>query len=93
MITLWVVCLIYMSVSFCVDPVMSYHEEQEIIDTDFRRTHAIEENFKKNFGRPVEWALVRKYPWSTPTLEKLEVPVDVDGNPWPLDEEGKPIEK
>ena len=22
---------------------------------------------------------------------KLEVPVDVDGNPWPLDKDGKPI--
>lgn len=59
---------------------------------EFREAQRIfTENFKKNFGRPVEWALVRKYPWSTPTLEKLEVPVDVDGNPWPLDAEGKPI--
>ena len=31
--------------------------------------------------------------WSTPVLQKLEVPVDVDGNPWPLDENGKPIER
>jgi hypothetical protein len=31
--------------------------------------------------------------WSTPVLQKLEVPVDVDGNPWPLDESGKPIER
>jgi hypothetical protein len=29
--------------------------------------------------------------WQTPVLAKLEHPVDVDGNPWPLDEEGKPI--
>ena len=26
-------------------------------------------------------------------LERLEVPVDPEGNPWPLDEHGKPILK
>ena len=31
--------------------------------------------------------------WQQPVLMKLEVPVDVDGNPWPLDAEGKPIVK
>jgi hypothetical protein len=29
--------------------------------------------------------------WQQPVLMKLERPVDVDGNPWPLDAEGKPI--
>ena len=48
---------------------------------------------QKNFGRPIEYGMVKKYPWSTPTLQKLEVPVDVDGNPWPLDENGNPILK
>ncbi|KAI3425858.1 hypothetical protein D9Q98_007832 [Chlorella vulgaris] len=49
--------------------------------------------FKKNFGKPVEWALVKDYEWSTPALRKLEVPVDVDGNPWPVDKDGQPILK
>ena len=44
-----------------------------------------------NFDRPVEYGLVKKYPWSTPALLKLETPVDVKGNPWPLDENGNPI--
>ncbi len=34
---------------------------------------------QRNFGRPVEWALVRDYPWSTPTLRKLEQPVRMYG--------------
>jgi hypothetical protein len=51
------------------------------------------DNFKKNFGRPIEWGLVKRFPWSIPQLEKLEHPVDPDGNPWPLDDEGKPILK
>eukprot|EP00878_Enallax_costatus_P017447 GHUV01018327.1.p1 GENE.GHUV01018327.1~~GHUV01018327.1.p1 ORF type:complete len:108 (+),score=38.66 GHUV01018327.1:457-780(+) len=29
------------------------------------------EAFKKNFGRPVEWALVKEYPWSTPQLRRI----------------------
>ncbi len=37
--------------------------------------------------------MVKKYPWSVPTLQKLDVPVDVDCNPWPLDADGKPILK
>ncbi|GFH28523.1 DNA-directed RNA polymerase subunit beta, partial [Haematococcus lacustris] len=37
---------------------------------------------KKNFGRPVEWALVQDHPWSTPQLRKLDTPVDVEGKPW-----------
>jgi len=46
--------------------------------------------FKKNFGKPVEWALVKDYAWSTPQLRKLDNPVDVNGNPWPLDSQGNP---
>ena len=49
--------------------------------------------FNVNFDRPIEFGMVKKYPWSTPTLQRLDVPVDVDGNPWPLDENGKPILK
>eukprot|EP00854_Cymbomonas_tetramitiformis_P020325 gene20325-24341_t len=61
---------------------------------EFRESSRIfTENFKKNFGKPVEYGLVKKYPWSTATLQKLDVPVDVQGNPWPLDENGKPILK
>jgi hypothetical protein len=37
--------------------------------------------------------MVKQHPWSVPTLQKLDFPVDVDGNPWPLDAEGKPILK
>ncbi|KAL6780997.1 hypothetical protein ACKKBG_A09345 [Auxenochlorella protothecoides x Auxenochlorella symbiontica] len=51
------------------------------------------DGFKKNFGKPVEWALVKDYAWSTPQLRKLDKPVDVDGNPWPLDPSGNPILK
>ena len=36
---------------------------------------------------------MQKYPWSSKMLVKLEKPVDVDGNPWPLDANGKPILK
>ncbi|PNH09510.1 hypothetical protein TSOC_003847 [Tetrabaena socialis] len=43
---------------------------------------AFTDGFKRNFGRPVEWALVREYPWSSPTLRKLDAPVDVNGQPW-----------
>jgi hypothetical protein len=49
--------------------------------------------FKKNFGKPIEWGLIKRFPWSQPQLEKLEVPVDHEGNPWPMDKEGKPILK
>lgn len=48
---------------------------------------------QKNFGRPVEYALVKDHAWSTPQLRKLEKPVDVEGNPWPLDAAGNPIAK
>ncbi|BDA40818.1 hypothetical protein COCOBI_01-4720 [Coccomyxa sp. Obi] len=51
------------------------------------------DNFKKNFGKPVEWALVKDHAWSTPQLRKLDQPVDVDGKPWPLDTNGKPVLK
>jgi hypothetical protein len=51
------------------------------------------DNFKKNFGKPIEWGLIKRFPWSQPQLEKLEVPVDHEGNPWPMDKEGKPILK
>jgi hypothetical protein len=27
---------------------------------------------QRNFGNPVEWALVREYPWSTPQLRKVD---------------------
>ncbi|MEW5303608.1 MAG: hypothetical protein WDW36_006284 [Sanguina aurantia] len=29
---------------------------------------------KRNFGRPVEWAMVKRHPWSVPQLVKLEQP-------------------
>ena len=29
------------------------------------------DGFKKNFGKPVEWGLVKDYAWSTPQLRKL----------------------
>ena len=29
--------------------------------------------------------------WQAPVLMKLEKPIDTAGNPWPLDEAGKPI--
>ncbi|KAK9834518.1 hypothetical protein WJX74_003536 [Apatococcus lobatus] len=51
------------------------------------------EGFKNNFGRPVEWAMEKDFPWSTPQLRKLDKPVDVQGNPWPLDPQGQPILK
>ena len=44
---------------------------------------------QKNFGRPVEWALVQDHAWSTPCLRKLDEPVDVDGKPWAGDKGGK----
>ncbi|KIZ07316.1 hypothetical protein MNEG_0625 [Monoraphidium neglectum] len=37
---------------------------------------AFTDAFKKNFGKPVEWALVKEYPWSAPQLRKLETPLD-----------------
>jgi hypothetical protein len=36
---------------------------------------AFTDGFKKNFGKPVEWALVKDHPWSTPQLRKLDAPV------------------
>jgi hypothetical protein len=30
---------------------------------------------QKNFGKPVEWALVKDYAWSAPQLRKLDKPV------------------
>lgn len=36
------------------------------------------------------WARLQ---WSTATLQKLDVPVDMQGKPWPLDAAGKPILK
>ena len=32
---------------------------------------------QKNFGKPVEWALVKDHAWSTPQLRKLDNPVGV----------------
>jgi hypothetical protein len=49
--------------------------------------------FSRKFGRAIEWGMVRRYPWSSPQLVRLDVPVDPEGNPWPLDENGKPIER
>ena len=61
---------------------------------EFREAQRIfTDNFKKNFGRAIEWGMVRRYPWSSPQLVRLDVPVDPEGNPWPLDEDGKPIER
>jgi len=61
---------------------------------EFREAQRIfTDNFKKNFGKPVEWAFVKQHAWSKPQLVKLDKPVDVDGNPWPLDAQGKPILK
>jgi len=52
-----------------------------------------QDGFKKNFGRPIEYALVQDYPWSSKQLRKLDHPVDHQGNPWPLDKDGKVILK
>ena len=30
---------------------------------------------QKNFDRPVEWGMIKDYPWSTPQLRKLDVSV------------------
>merc|ERR1712118_631912 len=73
---------------------MRKHEDPRLsfATPEFREAQRVfTDNFKKNFGRPIEWGLVKKYPWSAPVLKKLDVPVDPDGNPWPLDAEGKPI--
>ena len=32
---------------------------------------------QKNFGKPVEWALIKDHAWSTPQLRKLDVPVRI----------------
>ncbi len=29
---------------------------------------------QKNFGRPIEYELVKEYPWSTPQLRKVDQP-------------------
>jgi hypothetical protein len=29
---------------------------------------------QRNFGRPVEWELVKDYPWSAPQLRRVEAP-------------------
>ena len=36
-----------------------------------------QESTQKNFGKPVEWALVKDHDWSTPQLRKLDKPVSV----------------
>lgn len=36
---------------------------------------AFTDAFKRNFGRPVEYGLVKQYPWSAPQLVKLSQPV------------------
>ena len=30
---------------------------------------------QRNFDKPVEWGMIKDYPWSTPQLRKLDVPV------------------
>ena len=70
------------------DPRMSFSTPEY---KDFSRKFT--EGFKKNFGKPIEWGLVKRYPWSQPQLMKLDVPLDHEGKPWPLDEKGKPILK
>ena len=70
------------------DPRMSFSTPEY---KDFSRRFT--EGFKKNFGKPIEWGLVKRYPWSQPQLMRLDVPLDHEGNPWPLDEKGKPILK
>ena len=40
------------------------------LDADKRRCM-----LQKNFGKPVEWGMVKDHPWSTPQLRKLDVPV------------------
>lgn len=70
------------------DPRMSFSTPEY---KDFSRKFT--EGFKKNFGKPIEWGLVKRYPWSQPQLMHLEVPLDHEGNPWPLDDKGKPILK
>jgi hypothetical protein len=75
---------------------MREHEDPRLSFTtpEFKEAQRIfQDNFKKNFGRPIEYGMVKRYPWSKPTLEKLDTPVDPDGNPWPLDADGKPILK
>ncbi len=43
---------------------------------EFREAQRIfTDNFKKNFGKPVEWAFVKKHEWSKPQLVKLDKPV------------------
>lgn len=36
------------------------------------------ENFKKNFGRPTEYVMVKEYPWSTPQLRRRGPETTVD---------------
>ena len=31
-----------------------------------------QQRFSVNFDRPIEYGMVKKYPWSTPTLQRLE---------------------
>jgi hypothetical protein len=47
-----------------------------------KKRHKKKRRPQKNFGRPVEWAMVRDHPWSTPQLRRLEQPVDAQGKPW-----------
>lgn len=39
--------------------------------------HSVNVNAQKNFGKPVEWALVKDHAWSTAQLRKLDVPVSL----------------
>ncbi|KAI8476562.1 MAG: hypothetical protein J3K34DRAFT_241572, partial [Monoraphidium minutum] len=42
---------------------------------------AFTDAFKKNFGKPVEWAMVKEYPWSAPQLRRMGAPADAPSQP------------
>ena len=33
---------------------------------------------QRNFGKPVEWGMVKDHPWSTPQLRRLDTPVSLN---------------
>ena len=53
-----------------------------------QRTFA--QGYKTNFGRPIEYALVKDHPWSMPALRKLDRPIKPDGTPWAEDKKPAP---
>ena len=42
---------------------------------DCASRNTLTECLQKNFGKPVEWGMVKEHPWSTPQLRKLDTPV------------------